>query len=260
MKLFISTLVLSLNLLSQKSFAAETGRILPNGFGIASPSVTTILHGYENPAGLSYISSLKLQLLAYAAESKYNPLGYSAGLFLGNGSLGAGVAGTARSGRGVTDEERDTDYQWGLGGDFSNLGIAIGIKGVTTSGDNSESQTKLGILFGGKSSFTFGIVTDFDDSGTYDVGAGFGFDLSPNVNFSLDALHFRSDTKISYAAGIHVGGSIGELLIGSKIVDKDDEAESHLYGGVALTFGQSLSIQFIYNYLSKYCLGLTFKF
>ncbi len=243
---------------SQESFSAEMGRVLPNGFGIASPSVTTLLHGYENPAGHANLSSLKLQLLGYSSENNYNPVEYSGGLFFGNGSLGAGVAGVGSAGTGVTDS--DTDYLWGLGGNFSSIGFAIGINGNTSAGPNSETHTKWGFLFGGRSSFTFGVIVDSDDQGTYDIGGGFSFDLAPNVNFSLDALHYRSDTKVSYAGGLHIAGNVGELLLGYKIVDKDNEAETHFYSGVALTYWRSLSIEFLYNYLSKYCLGLTFKF
>ena len=255
MKFFIFTLSF---FISQYSFAAENGRILPNGFGIASPSVTTILHGYENPAGHAHISSFKMQLLGYASENTYNPLVYSGGLFLGNGSMGGGVAGVGNSGTGVTDT--DTDYLWGLGIDLSSLGVTMGLNGTTTSGANSETHTKWGILFGGKSKITFGVVIDSDDQNTYDIGGGFSFDISSNVNFSIDALHYRSDTQISYAAGLHVGANIGEFLVGYKIVDKASDSETHMYGGLALTYWQSLSIEFLYNYLSKYCLGLTYKF
>lgn len=238
--------------------AKEVGNILPNGFGVASPSVTTLLHGLENPAGAARVDSFKVQLLGYANENDYNPMSYSGGLFFGNGSMGAGVAGTGRAGSNVSNS--DTDFLWGLGIDLSNIGFVLGVKGITTGGDNSSTDTQWGILFGRRSFFKFGATVTSSENGRYDFGGGFSFDLAPNVNFSLDALHDRSDTQFSYAAGLHVSGNIGELLAGYKIIDSSNEDETHFYGGVALTYWQSLSIEFLYNYLSLYCLGLTFKF
>jgi hypothetical protein len=234
--------------------AAEAGRTLVNAFGIAAPSTTTLILG-ENPAGFSQIGGFKLQFLGGTNNDTNNTKYWDAGLYAGNNLFGVGLfaaKNTSDSG------DSETDVLWGLGGGIDT--ISIGVSGRTTGGQNSNTTSKFGLLFGSHSALTVGATFDSDSTGSYDFGAGFGYDFTPGANFALDAKHKRVTGEMSYATGLRLATASLELMLGYKVLDKNNDAEDHMMAGLAYNYSQMLSFQYLYNHLLKHMLGLTVRF
>lgn len=237
------------------SFSAEAGRALPNALGIASPSISTLILG-ENPAGFSYLSGVKLQLLGQDNNDSIHTRNYNGGLYAGTSNFGFGIA----TGKTKTDtsESNPTTY-WGLGGGIES--VAIGANGSSTSnGSTTQTETQFGVLFGAKSALTIGGVFQSDVQSTYDWGAGFSYDLLPGANVAIDAKHKRSNGELAYAAGLRLASSEAELMLGYRVLDKNNSTEDHIIAGLSYFFNHSFGFQFMYNYTLKYLLGLTVRF
>ncbi len=239
--------------------AAQTGRLLPNAFGIAYPSTTTLLYG-ENPAGFANLSSFNVQAHVRSQNSNHDPLYNNLGLYYGNNSFGAGLSVLKQSGNNA--DTSLTSLYWGLGGGTGTFALGVGGKTTSSEGTSSTNTTDIGILFGARSALTIGGVVYTDNTSTYDFGAGLAYDFSPNVNFAADMLHPRlTGGKTAYSLSIHMGADIGEMFLAFNVIDPNNSAEEHIAGGLALSFSNSWSLQFMYNsILAKYLLGLTVRF
>lgn len=236
--------------------AAEAGRTLVNAFGISAPSSTTLILGYENPAGFANLSGVKFQALAGSDDSANNRKDYAAGLYAGNNIFGVGLA--AKKYTSDTGDQEDSDFVWGLGGGIDT--VAIGVKGVTTGGQNSTTTTQFGLLFGSRSPLNVGVIFQSDSTSLYDFGGGVGYDISPGANVSLDVLHRRVTGELSYAGGIRLASADLELSVGYKVIDKNSTTEDHMMAGLAYNFSQMFSVQYLYNHWLKQMLGLTVRF
>ncbi len=248
--------LLLLSLSGNSARAAEAGRTLINGFGIASPSSTTLLFE-ENPAGFSQIGGIKLQLTGgtngSSGSGNTETKVYSGGLYAGNNVFGVGLASQKSDASGS-----EASTFWGLGGGFNS--IAIGVSGETTGGQNSTTTTQFGLLFGSRSPLTIGATFQSDSASLYDFGAGFGYDFTPGANFTLDAKHKRVSGELSYAAGVRLASAALELQLGYKVLDSNATGEDHIQAGLAYNMSQMFSFQYLYNHLLKHMLGLTVRF
>ncbi len=252
----VKSFTLLLLLAGQTALATESGRTLVNAFGIAAPSTTTLFLGFENPAGFSNLSGVKLQVLGGTDNDANNRRDYTAGVLAGNNVFGVGVAAqkyTADNG-----DQQDNDLTWGLGGGIDS--IAIGVKGVTTGGQNSTTTTKFGFLFGSRSPLNIGAIFQSDANSVHDFGAGVGYDVTPGANISLDAVHWRVTGEYSYAAGVRLASADFELGLGYKVMDKNSTTEDHMMAGLAYNMSQTFSFQYLYNHWLKHMLGLTVRF
>ncbi len=248
--------LLLLLIVGHPTYAAESGRTLVNAFGISAPSSTTLLLGYENPAGFSQLGGIKLQLLAGDTNNAVNTRYYHGGIYAGNNVFGVGAMG--RKYTSDAGNQDTTDLLWGLGGGIDR--IAIGVKGTTTGGDNSTTTSQFGFMFGTHSALTVGAIFQSDSQSSYDFGAGLGYDLTPGANFALDVLHYRVSGELSYAAGVRLASAALELSVGYKVMDKNNTGEEHVMAGLAFNMSQMFSVQYLYNHLLKHMLGVTVRF
>jgi hypothetical protein len=177
----------------------EEDYLISNGQGISSPSFWDGLNG-ENPAGLSYNSSLKVQGGAGAYDDDFSPIRGSGALILGNGLLGAGLE---YSGYQVGPASNSGVINWGVGGYFSAIQTALGVSGHHIMGSSAGSYD-IGALIDLGSRLRLGAMIPNFTNGVDALGVGLCFALDRSIDLVIDsALELAGSTSVRFKPGIN---------------------------------------------------------
>jgi hypothetical protein len=248
--LFLSTLA------SQQARASDidSARMMSIGAGIASPSKTTAL--VENPAGLSLNEKTRLLGVLASDNDNLNPLDYGGGIFFGNGSVGAAGQITRVGGAA-------TDLDLGLGVLISQLDMSFGAAFEhDLSASGSGWSTNLGAIFNTKGKWRIGAEVRDAFNGPSGFGLGFATDLTQDVTFDVDGSTDKDFKGLHVKPTLAIDVHVFQIAFGYGIqVDKN--SSSFINTGFALALAFKLSdaayLQFYYNQIEKYYLGVTFR-
>lgn len=243
---------------ASSAHAAESANLLSVGAGVSSPSVTSAIG--ENPAGLVNNEGPKLLGSFFSPSSSFNPLGFGATFYTGNGRVGAGI-GYANSGASGTNG----GLSFGLAAEITSLKTALGLSGGygLDSGTGNRTALDLGILINSHGPFRVGVVAYGLTGGVNGYGAGFSYEMNANAKLVLDAATDSTFDGKSIKPGLGItiqdfqmafgfGMDVGD--VGSGMIRNDVSV------GLGYAIGRAIHIQFYYNQIAQYFGGLMFRF
>ncbi len=239
-----------------RGYSAGGDHSITIGAGYSSPSDTTALP--ENPAALTFLTRPRLTGAGYSEDKKFNPWNALAGLYMGNGMVGAGAEVTH-----LMQSGAPYYVQGGLAAELAPLSTAIGVTcGGTTDNSIAFTCTAVGIMFTPTSNFRIGATGYhlFGNNGTKYYGFGMSSPLNPSSTISLDAAmdEHGKGTMIEPALGISIQQI--QLMVGYGISTEDNYKVGIRDGaqaGFGLKLGPQAHIEAYYNHLAKYYLALT---
>ncbi len=235
----------------------EVNHSLSIGGGISSPSITSAL--VENPAGLGHNRRFNLLASAVSDDDDHDHVGLGGHLYLGNGSIGAGLGLQNYSTTGGRTDHKIFNYGAGLIVD--PLDIAIGAAAATRLGDSSTAafSTNVGALFNPRGTTRLGF-TAFDINHQFNQwGAGIASDIDPAATFAVDfsTNKGRRAKTIKPSLGIHLADL---QLVAGYGIKLDDDAGSWIRRGSSFGIGLKLTrnalLQAYYNQLSLFYAAL----
>ncbi|HUP56658.1 MAG TPA: hypothetical protein VM598_04340 [Bdellovibrionota bacterium] len=240
-------------LLPAAALAADAGssRTVSIGAGISSPSRTSAL--LENPAGLTLNEATRVQGALFSGNDSFDPLGFSGGIYFGNGSAG-GAAEIARTG---TDQTR---LDLGLAAQISSLALGAHVR--TDLGDGGGWGADIGAIFNPKNKLRFGALLYGVTGGIDGFGAGIASSVSSEATFALDAATDGDGNGLTLKPTLGVDLNTVQLVFGYGL-ELEESGGSPIPEGVALGLGlrlsQSAHLVGYYNQLDRYYFGVIFK-
>jgi hypothetical protein len=245
----------------------ETDHLLSVGGGISSPSMTSALG--ENPAGLIYNQSFKLLTQVASGNEQLNPLGYGAGIFAGNGSVGGGMVLQGFNNQTGTTSGNVLLLNWGLAAEFPSINMAWGFTGTRTisatgdvrgTGSGTTWCVDTGVIFNPRGSNRIGatIYQLLDDVDA--VGLGYALDPSPWATFAVDASYTTKarTTVVKPSLSFHLSKFQMSSGYGLRVQGTE---WSWIRQGLSLAVGFEVtphfSIQAYYNHLAQYLAAVT---
>lgn len=246
----------------------EVSHLLSVGGGISSPSVTSSL--VENPAGLAFNQQTKFMAEGAATNSGLNPIGIGGLFFLGNGSVGGGLGVQTYNGQG-NNAGNITLFNFGISAKVPNMNVAIGAAGsyvISQSGvpaypNGTTLDSNVGMIVNPDGDVHFG-VTAFDVlNGVDAVGAGVSANASDWATFSVDGImnpQGETGKTVKPAMGIHLASFQFTLGYGIGLDGTDTYwIRRGTAFGMGIQLGMDTHLQFYYNQLALYFLGLTVR-
>lgn len=247
----------------------EIAHVLSIGAGISSPSVTSAL--VENPAGLVYNQQTKFLGETAATNASLNPIGLGGLFFLGNGFVGGGLGVQTFSGQG-NNAGNISIFNFGIAAKATGLNVSIGATGsyvisqsgnATAYANGTTLDSNIGMIFNPDGDVRFG-VTAFDVlNGVDALGAGIAASASDWATFSLDgSMDAKSGNgkTIKPAMGIHLMDFQFTLGYGLGLDNLDTNwIRRGTAFGMGIQLGMEAHLQFYYNQLALYFVGLTIR-
>ncbi len=233
------------------ALAADAGsaRTVSIGAGIASPSRTSAL--LENPAGLTLNEATRIQAAAFSGNDSFDPLGYSGGVFFGNGNAGA-AAQIRRTGADAT---------------VLDLGIAASLSSFAFGASASKDfdggwDSNIGAIFNPKNKVRFGALVYGVIGGPDGYGAGIASSISSDATIALDAAVNNDGEGLTLKPSLGVDFKTIQIVFGYGL-EADDNGGSPIPEGFSLGLGfqitQSVHLVGYHNQLDEYYLGVIFK-
>lgn len=236
--------------------------MVSNGQGVSSPSFWDGIE-HENPAGLAFNSSAKLQFGAgsYKGSGLKDRTLVSEGLLLGNGMIGAGVQYQSLpnfDGTGMTQGK----IHWGLAGKIETVFTTFGISSHTTL-NGGASTLDLGVLIHPIRPIRLGfMMPDF----THNIGVfagGITFLISESLDVVIDA-----DYNSIFSLGMLKPGVTWRwnwlqttFAYGIRYLGESDALLSHgVSAGLGLRIVRSVLFSYEYQGDTEHRLGLTLRF
>lgn len=236
---------------SPQSFArGGTGpSLLAASEGFAAPSIIAPLSS-ENPAGV--ISNDSFKLLGFGTNNANDQFAGGAGIFAGNGSVGAGVA--AEKGDGYTT------LHWGLGVQIPGVNVALGVSG---HGDSGTDQLTVGMILNSGETVSAGLVLLDADDGVDLIGGGVAFSSGRETVFVLDAAANLPADAFGIKPGIRMQVQKLSLTV-SYGIELTDTTAAPINEGVTAGLGIALNDSFMlhgyYEHVSRAYAGLVYSF
>jgi hypothetical protein len=227
--------------------------LLGAGNGIAVPS---IVFG-ANPAGYASNSQTKLLITGNSIGDTFDPMGFGAGLYLGNGDVGGGLTygGLTSGGSGTLTAS--------FGFKLKSIKSAFGISCSMALTGGSPDCTSVGWQLNPDGAFKLGVNLSLGS--TLVILAGVGFELSKEFLFVVDTyVPTISGTDLEIAPGIGYRGKKFQLNAGYGLTLASSGGANFLRDGISGGLGVELSkllhLGAYYSMLGKYAASLTFRF
>jgi hypothetical protein len=251
----VSLLALLLPVGAQARGSGGDEHLLSTAGGIAAPSYSSGVEG-ENPAGLVYVPNTLFHGSLSSGNDSFSPLGWGAGLYLGNGKVGGalGVAGSTASGS-------DPAAHLGLAATIDALSSAVGVAAFR-SFDGDGVEVNAGFITKPGSDFRVGGTVFGINDGANSFAAGLATEVGSGATFAVDAGYNTDSEGLVVKPGLTIGVSGIRLGVGYGIDVKKGGAPigRDFSAGLGIGVGSSTELQFYYNQLARWYGGLSYSF
>ena len=226
------------------------------GAGYSSPSDTTALT--ENPSALVFNNRPLLSGAAETEQKNFNPWTAEAGLFLGNGQVGAGVA---------VDHLMKSGNPYyvagGLAAQIEPLHTALGITcGGTTDNSIAFACNAVGIMITPANGLRLGATgyNLINSSATKYYGFGVSIPANTYATISLDGSTDSQGKGSMFEPALGIALSSLELMGGYGFsLDSNSQIgiRQGAQAGLGFKLGPQMHVEAYYNHLAHYFLALT---
>ncbi|MGE0171706.1 MAG: hypothetical protein AB7T49_02935 [Oligoflexales bacterium] len=252
MKLYL----MSFYLLSSSPLFAKglENRQVPLSRGIARPSVGTVLEN-ENPAGLILNEDhLVFHASITSDDGHFNPFQANTAALYGTSNVGAAV------GIRTSTEDVKDDFGFEGGGAFLFQNLSLGISGHKYSSSTEIVDLVFGFLANPFENFKWGGVFYNTDTYYYHFGFGLAYEFLDQFAIGLDVLDVRNQDRFELYPGVFATIKKYTLGMSYKITTQADSnipPADRVSASVACQMGRNYDVQFIYNYIGKIYLGVS---
>lgn len=238
----------------------EDDHVISNGQGVSSPSFWDGLNG-ENPAGLSYNQTFKLQAGMAGYGNDLDVLRPSGALLVGNGMLGAGIEYAQYNGGALNSG--NAQINWGISGYWTTISTAVGLSGHHATGSSGGSYD-LGALIDLSKRLRLGLMLPGFTNGLSVIAGGLTYGMTSSVDLVVDGAIAVSGTKgIRIKPGINVDADWLHLTFAYAPDMAGGTAATFLREGISAGVGTRLArfllLSYEYQGLADHRLGLTLK-
>lgn len=231
---------------------------IPNGNGVSTPSFWDGMSG-QNPAGMSFNTTFKVQGTAAAFDSKLSKPKESGGILGGNGLIGAGLEWSKYNTGPITGN--GSLANWAVAGRLAAIHSMFGFSGHYSI-PGGVGNYDAGTLIDLSRSLRFGaMVTDFTN-GLHVVAAGLNYTVMNSVDAVVDGAYRIQNNYgivkpgLSYHHGFfQFSGAYGVRLVGQGEVF----VSSGWSGAIAVRLTHFLLVEYEYQTRTLHRLGLTLR-